>query len=316
MKTTYLIALVLVLCLLCAAAWLFYAPSPAALKEAAAQRTVTIDGLSRSFTVYSPPGLQADAPALLVLHGSLMDGPKMRAMLGAGLERLARERGIVVVYPTGFEGHFNDGRVTASYSARTLNLDDVGFARAIVNGLVAEHQVDRKRVYALGYSNGGHMAMRLAAQAPDLVAGIIAVNANVPTPDNMGWLLAPAALATQTRIVLMEGTKDPINPYAGGRVTIFGFGDRGTVLSSPDSALWFAQRAGLAATPASDSVQRIDGLEVRQQDWGVPTRVRLLTLHGAGHTVPQADYRFPRFLGATVQDDGLLRSAWELLDGP
>lgn len=315
MKTIYLIPLVLVLCLIGGAVWFLYAPSPSVLKETADQRTVTIDGMSRSFTVYSPPGLRPDAPALMVLHGSLMDGPKMRGMLGASFERLARLKGFVVVYPTGFEGHFNDGRVTASYSARTLNLDDVGFARAIVDVLTREHQVDRRRIYAFGYSNGGHMVMRLAAQAPDLVAGVIASNANVPTPDNMGWLLEPTAMTPLTRVVLMEGTKDPINPYAGGRVTIFGFGDRGTVLSSADSALWFARRAGLPPAPVSDQVQRIGGLDVQQQDWGVPTRIRLLTMRDAGHTVPQADYRFPRFLGNTVLDDSLLDSAWSLLDG-
>lgn len=313
MKTLYLVC-VLALLLLGSGVWLFYAPSPAALEQPAQLRSLTLAGLARSYVVYSPPGLAAGAPLLLVLHGSLMDGPKMRAMLGASLERLARLHGLVLVYPTGFEGHFNDGRVSATYSARTRNLDDVGFGRAIVDALVAERQIDRHRVYAFGYSNGGHMAMRLAAQAPDLVAGIIVANANVPTPQNMGWDLSPALASSQTRVVLMEGSQDPINPYAGGRVTIFGFGDRGTVLSSADSARWFAQRAGLALAPVSDTLRTLGGLAVQQQDWGVPSRVRLLTLQGAGHTVAQADYRFPRFLGATVQDDSLLNDAWAMLD--
>jgi polyhydroxybutyrate depolymerase len=299
-----------------ALAWFFYAPLPKPPQEPAASRTLTLGGLRRSFLVHAPPTLKSGAPVLLVLHGSLMDGPKMRAMLGASFERLARERGAVVVYPTGFEGHFNDGRLAASYSARTLNLDDVGFARAIVDALAAEHKIDRQRVYALGYSNGGAMVMRLAAEAPDLVSGIIVVNANVPTPDNMGWTLAEGAAAARVRAVLIEGTKDPINPYGGGRVTIFGFGDRGTVLSALESARWFARRGGLDAAPVLDSISRIGGLDVQQQDWGAPARVRLLTLKGAGHTVPQSGYRFPRFLGATVRDDALLDAAWRLLDRP
>lgn len=298
-----------------AAVWFFYAPMPKASDEPATSHTVTIDGRSRSFLVYRPPGLRPDASVLLVFHGSMMDGPNMRRMLGASFERLSGARGAVVVYPTGFEGHFNDGRVTAKYSARTLNLDDVGFARAMVDSLVAEHHVDRKRVYAFGYSNGGHMVMRLAAQAPDLVAGIIVSNANVPTPDNMGWALAPVTAAARPKVVLIEGSKDPINPYEGGRVTIFGFGDRGTVLSAPESAAWFAKRFELARNPASDTKQHIAGFEVQQQDWGTPAQVRLVTLRGAGHTVAQADYRFWRFLGATLLDDGILNSAWQLLDG-
>ncbi|MDB5870357.1 MAG: hypothetical protein JWP96_2689 [Polaromonas sp.] len=292
-------------------AWFVYAPMPPAAEEPADSRTLMVGGQARSFIVYAPPTLKPGAPVLLVLHGSLMDGPKMRRMLGTSFERLARERGAVVVYPTGHEGHFNDGRLAASYSARTLDIDDVGFARAIVGTLAAEYKIDRQRVYAFGYSNGGAMAMRLAAEAPDLVAGIIVANANVPTPDNMGWKLMPG----RTRVVLVEGTKDPINPYNGGRVTIFGFGDRGTVLSAPDSARWFAQRSGSAVEPVSDSIQHFGELDVRQQDWGMPAQVRLVSVYGAGHTVAQADYRFPRFLGATVQDDAIFESAWQLLDG-
>ena len=316
MKRSRWLAVLAGFCTISAAAvWFFYAPMPKASDEPAVSRTVTVDGISRSFMVYQPPGLRPEAPVLLVFHGSMMDGPNMRHMLGASFERLARAYGAMVVYPTGFEGHFNDGRVTAKYSARALNLDDVGFTRAMVDALVAEHHVDRKRVYAFGYSNGGHMAMRLAAQAPDLVAGIMVSSANVPTPDNMGWTLAPITAATKPKVVLIEGSKDPINPYQGGRVTIFGFGDRGTVLSAAGSAEWFAKRFELDSRPSADTQQTIAGFAVQQQDWGIPAHVRLVTLYGAGHTVAQADYRFWRFLGGTVLDDGILNSAWHLLDG-
>lgn len=308
------IAIAVGVCMLLVAVgvWFFYAPMPPAAAVPADSRSLELDGRMRSFTLVRPAGLTLDAPVLVVLHGSLMNGPQMRSMLGTSFERLAREQGAVVVYPTGIEGHFNDGRVTASYSARTLNIDDVGFIRAIVATLAAELHIDRQRVYAFGYSNGGHMAMRLAAEAPDLVAGILVANANVPTPDNMGWKLSLDGTAPP--VVLIEGTKDPINPYAGGRVTIFGFGDRGTVLSASDSARWFAQRAGLAAEPRADTTQAMAGLDVQQQDWGTPPRVRLVTLHGAGHTVAQPDYRFPRFLGATVLDERILQAAWRMLE--
>lgn len=306
-----LVVLGAVICLIGAAlAWFFYAPMPDTSLQAGESRSADIGGRNRSYLVVTPPALKPKAPVLLVLHGSLMDGPQMRLMLGARFERLAREQGAVVVYPSGIDGHFNEGRVTAKTSARTLNIDDVGFTRAIIDALATEHQIDRQRVYAFGYSNGGAMALRLAAEAPELVAGVIVACAHVPTPDNMDWKLR----AGRTAVVLLAGTDDPIVPYDGGRVTIFGFGDRGTVLSAPASARWFAQRNGLAAEPATDTTQRIGALGVRQQDWGTPARVRLVTMQGAGHTVPQPDYRFPRFLGATVLDDGMLDAAWRLLD--
>jgi polyhydroxybutyrate depolymerase len=293
-----------------ALAWFFYAPMPRASEVVGELRSVDVGGRARGYLVVTPPALKPNAPVLLVLHGSLMDGPKMRGMLGPRFERLARVQGAIVVYPSGVEGHFNEGRVTAKTTARTLNIDDVGFMRAIVETLAAAQGIDRQRVYAFGYSNGGAMALRLAAEAPDLLAGVIVACGNVPTPDNMDWKMQPG----HTAVVLLAGTKDPIVPYDGGRVTIFGFGDRGTVLSAPASARWFAQRNGLATEPAADTTQHIGTLDVRQQDWGNPARVRLVTMQGAGHTVPQPDYRFPRFLGATVADDTILDAAWQLID--
>jgi polyhydroxybutyrate depolymerase len=302
------------LCLLVAALVRFvYAPMPRSSGPPGESRAVVVDGRSRGFVVWAPPELPPGAPLLLVLHGSLMTGTQMRRMLGPRFERLARQRGAVLAYPDGVEGHFNDGRVAASYSARTLDIDDVGFMHAIVDALALSHGIDRRRVFAFGYSNGGHMAMRLAAEAPDLVAGIIVSNANVPTSDNMGWTLSSRENTPATRAVLLEGTRDPINPYAGGRVTIFGFGDRGTVLSSLDSARWFARRGGVSDQPTVETNRRCGGLDVRQQDWGSPAVVRLVTMNGAGHTVPQSDYRFSRFLGKTVRDDAILEAAWDLV---
>jgi polyhydroxybutyrate depolymerase len=310
MKRALVVAVVLLGLIGAALAWFGFAPMPAASEVAGEIRSVDVGGRARNFVVVAPPALKPGAPLLLVLHGSLMDGPKMRGMLGPRFERLARAQGAIVVYPSGIEGHFNEGRVTAKTSARILNIDDVEFMRAIVDALAAAHGIDRRRVVAFGYSNGGAMALRLAAEAPDLIAGVIVACANVPTPDNMDWKIQPGHSA----VVLLAGTKDPIVPYDGGRVTIFGFGDRGTVLSAPASARWFAQRNGVAAEPETETTQRFGELEVRQQDWGSPARVRLVTMQGAGHTVPQPDYRFPRFLGATVADDTILDAAWQLID--
>jgi poly(3-hydroxybutyrate) depolymerase len=57
------------------------------------------------------------------------------------------------------------------------------------------------------------------------------------------------------------------------------------------------------------------GIRVRQQEWTATTgHVRLVSLEGAGHTIPQADYRYPRLVGATYLKDDVLASAWQLLD--
>jgi polyhydroxybutyrate depolymerase len=54
-------------------------------------------------------------------------------------------------------------------------VDDVGFAVAVLDDVAKRHQVDRRRVYATGHSNGAIMAYRLAAERADVVVAIAPV---------------------------------------------------------------------------------------------------------------------------------------------
>lgn len=303
--------LIAIAALLAAAALYFlYAPKPALPAAPVANATVEVDGRLRHYAVFTPSRPRPGASVLVVFHPSQSSGQEMRRIVGGPLERMAERDNVMVVYPDGFEGHFNDCRREASYSARRLAVDDVGFTRRIVEELVAQDGVDPARVFALGYSNGGHMALRLALEDPVLVRGIVAIAANLAAPGNMDCRLAPLPARF---IVLVEGTRDPINPYDGGRVTLFGFGNRGNVLSAQATAEWFGQALGLTAGKPR-LLGQASGLAVRERDWeSASGRVRLLTIEGGGHTVPQAGYRFARILGPTCQDDAVLESAWQLL---
>src|SRR6185437_1135717 len=138
-------------------------PTRAADMSPSADKVESLDlrvgAMSRHHILYAPANLAPHAPLLLAFHPSGSSAAKMRMMSSAILERLARERGFAIAYPDGFEGHFNDCRRAASFSARTRNIDYVGFARSIVADAAKRIGADVGRVYALGYSNGGHMAM-------------------------------------------------------------------------------------------------------------------------------------------------------------
>lgn len=301
------IGLGVVLTLLIALALYFiYTPIPALPTAPVEKLTLEQAGLTRSYSVFVPGNLQAGASILFALHPSRSSGEQMRRFAGNVLERVAEQENLIVVYPDGFEGHFNDCRLAASYSARTLNIDDVGFIQAIIKQLVADKQANPARVFALGYSNGGQMALRLGLEAPQLVKGVASIAANLPAPDNMACKVAtePARF-----VAFIEGSKDPVNPYEGGQAALFGMGNRGTVLSANDSAKWFANLLKLTTAPAATSLAEVAGVSAQQQDWQAGDgHVRLVSIIGGGHTVPQAAYSFPRILGATYQSDAVLES--------
>ncbi|MBV8666951.1 MAG: dienelactone hydrolase family protein [Burkholderiaceae bacterium] len=280
---------------------------------------VEVGQSARNYLLYVPAGLQPGAALLIAFHPSRSNADEMRQISGAVLERLARDRGFAIAYPEGYEEHFNDCRKVASYSARTQNIDDVGFTRAIVADVVKRADVNPDRVYILGFSNGAHMAFRLAMEAPDLVAGVIAIAANLPTAENTVCRFAEGRAVP---VVFINGTKDPINPYEGGDVTIFGSDDRGNVLSAVQSAQLLAERYGLHELQQMRPPLEVRDLLARWRDWGRPdkpqARVRLITIEEGGHTIPQAKFDFPARLrlGKTFRSDVPLESAFDAIGLP
>lgn len=253
-------------------------------------------GMRRSYVLYVPQKLAPNPALLVVLHASQSNGEGMRRDSGYGFDALADRYGFLVLYPDGFEGHWNDCRKAASYSARTEHIDDVAFLSRLIRRVQRERQVDPQQVFVAGYSNGGQMALRMAAEGKLPLAGIALVAATPPTPDNDDCRPLDKPLAT----LLMNGTRDPINPYAGGRVRLFGFGDRGDVMGSEDAAAAQAKRNGIDAAVEPEQLTRPGPIWSERLVWqaaGTPP-VELVSVHGGGHLLSQPGYRPPRLLGA------------------
>lgn len=296
-------------------AYFLYAPKPDAptLSASLQHGQIEVGGLPRDYAFYIPAGLPAGAPLLFVLHGSLQTVEDIRTFSAYEFERLADEHGFIVVYPQGFERNWNDCRATADYPARAQNVDDVGLIAALIRRFAEQQRVDPGRAFLAGYSNGGHLGLRIALEQPRLLAGVAAVAANLPTPDNLACQPVDGA----PPVLFMNGTRDPINPYNGGRVTLFGFGDRGTVRSAFESARYFAERAGHAAKDVRrESAWRDAGEPARRVDldrWQAEGRaeVTLYGVIGGGHLLPQAGFRAPRLLGPTLSGFDGPRAIWD-----
>lgn len=290
----------------------FTLPPEPALSAELAQDALPWRGLSRRYAVYVPAGLGPGAALVLVLHGSEGDPRQARAGFGYEWDRLADEHGFVVAYPQGFEGHWNDCRAAAPYAANRLDVDDVGFLRALVERLVDRHGVDPARVYATGISNGGQMALRLALEAPELVRAAAPVIASLPAEGNMDC--APSGRPVS--VLVMNGTEDPMNPWEGGTVALHGLvGNRGEVLSTEATVAHFAKLAGHDGPGAHEALPDRapgDGTTIERTRWSAPGRptVVLYAVRGGGHAVPHPKLRFPRLLGRTSADIVAAEEIW------
>ena len=280
-----------------------YSPAPEVprLSGTLARGTIAVGRLKRTYLTYVPRGLAKGASLVVVMHGSGETGAHVRKWTGYGFDRLADEHGFALVYPDGYEGYWNACNIVGDYSANRLDIDDVGFLTGMVDKLISELGIDPGRVFATGISRGGHMAFRLGFEAPSRFRAVAAVSANVPTPEN--FKCKPAVQGTSS-VMIMNGTKDPLNPFDGGEVTFFGLFVRGTVRSSRGSGQYIADLNHITGTPEASETDVADGVRVERVSWhnDSSVEVELEAIHGGGHGIPQPYWRYPRGLGPTARE--------------
>ena len=205
--------------------WIHFARPPAPeLSGTFSRERLLVGERERSFGVYVPATLSKPTPLVVALHGSGETGAEFRWHTGYDFDRLADKHGFVVAYPDGFERHWDDCRAAATYTARRDHVDDVAFIHALIQRLHQTVGITDGVVFAVGHSNGAQMAYRLALELPDEITAVAAISAGLPAADNLDCRPRGAPIS----VLIMNGTADPLNPYEGGRMTIFGFGNRAT----------------------------------------------------------------------------------------
>lgn len=286
-------------------------PTPGGATELEAVHSIEWGGRTRTFRVFVPsttaPGQGEPRPLVLAFHG--WGGNAAGFSRLTGLSDVAERRGFVVAYPDGLGGNWNDGRPGINPT-----VDDVGFVSALIDYMRAHYEVDPRRVYATGLSNGGHLSNRLAIELSDRIAAIAPVAALVSRATSESSTTGRAV-----PVLLIVGDSDPIMPFAGGVVGRL-FAQRGEVLSASEAAAFWIRR-NLAEPEAIIQVEPDrnpgDGTRTRAEIHpALPGAtgadfVLVIVLRG-GHTWPGANQHLPAFIfGRTSRDFSAGEMIWE-----
>lgn len=142
----------------------------------------SIDG--RNFEIFVPdvPGVVA-MPLVIDMHPMLVPARMYKYLMR--WRRVAKDNGFIVAFPSGKNlpyPQWNAGKYCCGL-AQILKPDDVGFIRDLVEHISSIKNVNRKKVYATGYSNGGGMSFRLGCEAADIFAAIAPIAQGNPFPD-------------------------------------------------------------------------------------------------------------------------------------
>lgn len=149
-----------------------------------------------------------------------------------------------------------------------------------------KYKTDRKKVFVVGTSGGGHMAYKLAMNIPDKIRAITAIVANLPDSANMDC--TPSGKPVPVMIV--NGTNDPVNPYTGGLIQSAGM-SLGTVRSTDATFAYWSSLAGYTGQPVKKvypDADPSDGKIIERYTYkraGAP-EVTLLKVIGGKHDYP------------------------------
>jgi polyhydroxybutyrate depolymerase len=278
------------------------------------ERSFEYQGIARSYYVQLPDNAMPSAPlpVLFVLHGGDGADAKMMAA-GTGYNKISDREKFIAVYPYGVDGQWNDGRGRTFRRNDNACINDVGFIEEATDRIAKEFPVDAGRIYVMGASNGGMMALRLGIELGDRLAAIAAVIANLPVN------LASARPARPLPVLIMNGTKDPLIPWQGGELRLFGR-NFGKLISTEETVAFWVKANGLSERPKTEMLPDKVGRDrstvevTTYEQEGKKPPVVLYTIHGGGHNLP-GGRTFLRYLllGNKCMDINGAEVIWDFL---
>lgn len=252
---------------------------------------IMINGLLRHFVTYIPAtgANSGKLPVIISLHGRLGNGKGM--MRFADFRPLADQYKFIIVCPDGIDRSWNDGRGTP---ANRKGVDDVRFIDELMTYIIKTYNGDAKRVYVTGMSNGGFMSSRLACELSDKIAAIAVVGASMDGS-------MPYHPVSAIPVMYIQGTKDPLVPFAGGAMK----GAGGEIYGHEELLALWADADHCDKKPEITNLpdKAGDGTNIIKEEYinkATGTKVIGYTITNGGHTWPGGTQYLPKMIIGSV----------------
>lgn len=174
--------------------------------------SIEIDGAQRTYRTVGGGRKGGGQKLVVALHGYGGNGRQF-AYYTALHNALGGDT--TVVYPDAFKQ--TKGGDKPGWNAQFCcgsgwrnKVNDVKFLSALITKVSKERNIPSNRVFVVGFSNGGFMAQRVAAERPDLLAGVAVMSGTIGTKNNALQPTKPVPM------LLTHGVKDQRVRYDGG----------------------------------------------------------------------------------------------------
>ncbi len=198
---------------------------------------------ARPYNLKVPSGYDKTkaTPLVILLHGYTASGATQEAYFK--LSPVADAHTFLYATPDGTKDSSGNRFWNATDACCNFNgstVDDVAYVNAIIDDVQKKYEVDPKRIYLVGHSNGAFMSHRLACDSSARIAAIVALAGDVWADDSKCKPKSPVA------VLQIHGTADAVIAYGGGQ--------NATLAAYPPAtksvATWAAKN-GCAASPTA-----------------------------------------------------------------
>lgn len=237
-----------------------------------------VDGRPYSLQVPSDSDSETPLPLVILLHGFSATGSLQE--FSFRLSQHVETRKFLYALPNGTldpkgRRFWNAAGACCQPPDAKDSVDDVAFLRAVVEDVRRRHPVSK--VFFIGHSNGGFMALRMACDASDVVDGIVSVAGALADEEVVCTDGTPVA------VLQLHGTADKVIKYGGGAT------DYGSYSSAAVTVDKLASRNGCSVGRTEQEtidIEAVDGAETRREAFeGCPAGglVELWSMDGVGH---------------------------------
>ncbi len=154
--------------------------------------TIDIAGDTREYFVHVPNGYndQIETAVVFMLHGTSGNGEKFYNI--SGWKEVGEAENILTVFPSSWHHSVSEeGRPfknttkwnvysgSFTYNVGEVPRDDIQFLKEILKAMNQAFNIDSKRLYMVGFSNGGAMAFRCAVEMSDIFAAFVEASGTI-----------------------------------------------------------------------------------------------------------------------------------------
>jgi polyhydroxybutyrate depolymerase len=266
--------------------------------------SLNVDGELRNYELHVPDGERPEDgwPLVVVLHGLGSNASRIRSQVG--FDQIADAEGFITAYPDGLARAWLDAGIGNVFADTDIASQNLAFIDALIDEIDMEYDLDLRRVYTTGLSNGGMFAFHTACHMSDRIAAVgLVAAASMSQSFNSCEPEEPVAY------IAMHGTEDNVVPYDGGPI-VPGIDSLGEFQSAHAAAEFWVAVNECTMPPTRTEIpdeNESDMSRAFRETWSPcdsDQTVELITLEDAGHTWPGHQTASPRPGETNLDFDG------------